>query len=245
MDLVSKNYTMSSREIATMTCKPHADVLKAIRKMEESWLTITKGKFSLSEYTDVTGRKLPEYILTKTECLYIATKFNDEARAKLIIRWEELEKQSTKPTLDTISKKDLAMMLLESEQEKEVLLLENQRMKPRDEYIKKVFSSDGLLTMSEAAKSLGLDIGRNILYNVLRDRGILFKNSKEPKQDYVNRGYFALKQTTIQLKKGDTTITKVEPQTMVTQKGLAYIAKILGIVEVKENSNDNQTSNKR
>lgn len=31
------------------------------------------------------------FSLSKTECLYIATKFNDEARAKLILRWEELE----------------------------------------------------------------------------------------------------------------------------------------------------------
>ncbi|MGS4345136.1 Rha family transcriptional regulator [Myroides odoratus] len=233
MNQIEINHTMSSREIATMTEKQHPHVMEAIRKMETSWLKIGQSNFRLANYTDSQGKPRPEYILTKTECLYIATKFNDEARAKLIIRWEELEKQSAKPSLESITKKDLAMMLLESEQEKEQLLLENKRMKPRDEYINKVFSSDGLLTMSEAAKSLGLDIGRNLLYNVLRDRGILFKSSKEPKQDYVNRGYFALKQTTIQIKKGDTTITKVEPQTMVTQKGLAYIAKILGIVEVK------------
>ena len=36
-------------------------------------------------------REFPCYVLTKTECLYIATKFNDEARAKLVLRWEELE----------------------------------------------------------------------------------------------------------------------------------------------------------
>jgi hypothetical protein len=30
----------------------------------------------------------PFYNLTKTECLYIATKFIDEARAKLVLRWE-------------------------------------------------------------------------------------------------------------------------------------------------------------
>ena len=52
---------------------------------------ITQGKFSLSAYQDATGRTLPCYSLSKTECLYIATKFNDEARAKLVIRWEELE----------------------------------------------------------------------------------------------------------------------------------------------------------
>ena len=34
---------------------------------------------------------MPCYQLTRTETLYIATKFNDEARARLVLRWEELE----------------------------------------------------------------------------------------------------------------------------------------------------------
>ena len=38
-------------------------------------------------------REYPCYELTKTECLYIATKFNDEARAKLVLRWEQLERE--------------------------------------------------------------------------------------------------------------------------------------------------------
>lgn len=33
------------------------------------------------------------YQLNKTECLYVATKFNDEARAKLVIRWEGISAQ--------------------------------------------------------------------------------------------------------------------------------------------------------
>ncbi|MDD3431190.1 MAG: Rha family transcriptional regulator [Bacteroidales bacterium] len=40
------------------------------------------------------GEKRPMYELTETECLYVATKFNDEARARLILRWEELEQQA-------------------------------------------------------------------------------------------------------------------------------------------------------
>ena len=86
---------MTSLEIAELTNKPHNDVLKAIRKMEEAWEKVTEGKFSLSTYKDPTGRTLPCYQLTKTECLYIATKFNDEARAKLVLRWEELERSLT------------------------------------------------------------------------------------------------------------------------------------------------------
>ena len=71
---------MTSLEIAEITGKPHNDVLKAIRKMEQAWVKVTQGNFSLSTYKDSTGRTLPCYSLTKTECLYIATKFNDDIK---------------------------------------------------------------------------------------------------------------------------------------------------------------------
>jgi phage regulator Rha-like protein len=62
--------------------------------MEPAWIKVTERKFTLSEYTDPTGRKLPQYELNKLECLFISTKFNDITRARLIKRWEELEKKN-------------------------------------------------------------------------------------------------------------------------------------------------------
>ena len=63
--------------------------------MEPAWEKVTGLKFQLCEksYLLANGvtKKQPFYQLTKTECLYIATKFNDEARAKLVLRWQELE----------------------------------------------------------------------------------------------------------------------------------------------------------
>ena len=67
--------------------------MKAIRKMEPAWVKIAQGNFSLGSYRDPNNQLRPCYELTKTECLYIATKFNDEARAKLVLRWEQLERQ--------------------------------------------------------------------------------------------------------------------------------------------------------
>ena len=66
-DLINNVERMTSIEIAEVTGKPHNDVLKAIRKMEPAWEKV---------------------------CLYIATKFNDEARAKLVLRWEQLEREN-------------------------------------------------------------------------------------------------------------------------------------------------------
>lgn len=85
--------TMSSVEIAEMTGKLHHHVLRSIRAMESAWVKIGGTNFGFTSYTDQWNRQKPMYLLDYRECMYIATKFNDEARAKLILRWGELEKE--------------------------------------------------------------------------------------------------------------------------------------------------------
>lgn len=88
---------ITSLDIAQITGKPHNDVLKAIRKMEAAWEKVHQGKFSQMqiriELPNGGYRLVPAFSLTKAESLYVATKFNDEARAKLVKRWYELECQ--------------------------------------------------------------------------------------------------------------------------------------------------------
>ena len=89
--------TITSLEIAELTGKQHKNVMQAIRTMEPAWTKTCGLKFQLTSrtITQPNGgtREVPCYSLTKTECLYIATKFNDEARARLVLRWQELEIQ--------------------------------------------------------------------------------------------------------------------------------------------------------
>jgi hypothetical protein len=84
---IYKEQTMTSLEIAELTGKQHKDVMKAIRNMEPAWEKVCGRNFALTSRTIVQPnggtREVPCYSLTKTECLYIATKFNDEARARL------------------------------------------------------------------------------------------------------------------------------------------------------------------
>lgn len=88
-------HMMTSLEIAEVTGKRHTDLLRAIRRMEPAWEKVHGRKFALMFREVAIGngavRQEPCYQLTKTECLYIATKFKDEMRAKLVLRWEELE----------------------------------------------------------------------------------------------------------------------------------------------------------
>ena len=127
--------TMSSLEIAELTGKPHNDVMKAIRTMEPAWEKVHEGKFSLmfrkTEIGNGATREDPYYELTKTECLYVATKFNDEARAKLVIRWEELEKKSRDGMIalpNFTDPAEAAMAWAKEYREKKVLAIENKKL---------------------------------------------------------------------------------------------------------------------
>lgn len=96
-EVIERKETMTSLEVASVCGKPHSDILKAIRKMEPAWEKVAQGKFSLGSYKDANGQDRPCYNLTKRETLFVATKFKDEERARLILRWEELEMERQKP----------------------------------------------------------------------------------------------------------------------------------------------------
>ena len=83
--------TMSSLEIAKIIGKEHKNVMQSIRNMEPAWEKVSGLKFQLTTYQDAQGKPRPCYELTYRETLFVATKFKDEERATLILRWEQLE----------------------------------------------------------------------------------------------------------------------------------------------------------
>ena len=149
LNKITDQQTMTSLDIAEITGRNHRDVMRSIRNMEPAWIEVTERNFALSEYKDKSNRSVPMYILTKTECLFVATKFNDEARAKLVLRWEQLEKEklmqqpvpqseTPSPLYETVSnlpadpsqltRKQLLLMALEAEEESERLREEKQQL---------------------------------------------------------------------------------------------------------------------
>lgn len=76
--------TMSSREIADLCEKRHADVMRDIRQMLGQ---ITERSFAPSDfeatYTDPTGRKLPEYRLPKDLTVTLITGCRADLRYKV------------------------------------------------------------------------------------------------------------------------------------------------------------------
>lgn len=100
------------------------------------------------------------------------------------------------------------------------LLLEQ---KPKVEFANAVLGSQDSIDMGSVAKVLNKNIGRNRLFQLLRDKKVLQQNNI-PYQAMIDRGYFR----TIEQKytKPDGSI-HISIKTMVYQKGVAYINKIM------------------
>ena len=137
---------MTSLEIAQVTGKMHKDVMKAIRNMEPAWLKVNGRNFALVDYKDSKGELRPCYFLSKTECLYIATKFNDEARAKLVIRWHQLERQR-------VAQKCVRKLLVTDED----VMNEAQRIIGRA-IVSFNKHADGCITASDIAEAIGMEV---------------------------------------------------------------------------------------
>lgn len=71
----------TSRLVAEKFEKDHSKVLRAIRELGCS-VEFTEANFGLSEYTDSTGRKLPEYIITRDGFSFLVMGFTGPQAAK-------------------------------------------------------------------------------------------------------------------------------------------------------------------
>lgn len=173
MNEIIKKETMTSLEIAEVTGMRHADVMRSIRNMEDAWTKVSQRNFALSSYKQAQPnggyKDVPCYILNKTECLYVATKFNDEARAKLVLRWEELEtKEASTIKVPTTFAEALRLAADQAEQieaqqkqleanSKEIVELSGTiaTMQPKVTYVDKILASKETVTTTQIAQDYG------------------------------------------------------------------------------------------
>ena len=228
---------MTSLEIAELTGKQHFHVMEAIRKMEPAWEKTCKSKFRLTsriiDQPNGGTREVPCYLLTKTECLYIATKFNDEARARLVLRWEELERERIFLGTDyTASIEDAAVCAKEissvSQREPcnpcqkilaaaDAIIGEGLRMVNAE--------AEDTLTATQVAKTFNMTV--NDFNAVVRDMGIQYRRFGRwnISDDLADRGLVSLRTHVSYSLKGEK---KVRTYMTWTMAGLHYLNSKLG-----------------
>ena len=105
----------------------------------------------------------------------------------------------------------------------EELKRQNEKLLPAANFAYQLCSSKDTIEIGECAKVLNKNIGRNHLFEFLRNSNVLQSNNI-PYQKYIDAGYFRVIESKYVTPNGET---KISLKTVVFQKGVAYINKLL------------------
>lgn len=120
---------------------------------------------------------------------YIATKADDTP--------EEIMARALIVAQDTIKRKEERLKQLEEENlhNQEVIGEKEEKIAKQEPYVsfaKAAFKAEGKVDIGQAAKILNLGFGRNTLFKKLKEAGVFFNDRNEPKQKYIDAGYFQM-----------------------------------------------------
>lgn len=230
--LINKNQlTMSSREIADLVESRHDKVKQSIERLAKRGVIDIPP---LGEYLDSLGRKATEYKLVKRDSYIVVAQLCPEFTARLVDRWQELEKQVNQFQLKLPTAKELALMVIQSEEEKERLLIENKTLGSQLEEIKPTVEAfdriatkaEGSMCVTDTAKYLQVQPRK--FFQELNAIGWIYKRSGSRHwlgyQDKVKQGLLEHKITTVSRSDGSE---KIVEQVLITPKGLTKLSKLL------------------
>jgi len=213
--------TMSSREIADLCEKNHADVLRDIRVMLEQ-LEEVASKFA-GNYIAANGKQNPCFNLPKDLTLTLVAGYNVVLRKRIIDRWLELE--SRRPA--SLSGPQLmAAALIEADATMRAQAAKIEAMAADVEAHERLIRADGSLNITETAKNL--QMRPKDLFDWLSHNGWIYRRTGSTNwlgfQSKCNQGLLEHKITTVTRADGSEKITE---QVRVTAKGLSVLAKLI------------------
>ncbi|WP_375674025.1 Rha family transcriptional regulator [Bartonella sp. CL32QHWL-2] len=218
--------TMSSREIAELCGKQHAHIMRDIRQMlGELYPEGGQSKFG-STYLDKQGKPQNCYNLPKRECLILVSGYSMTLRARIIDRWQELEKQAVIPQIDYSSPQVMLGVLtyLKNENEQKDNIIAN--LKPKAMALESLQRHNGLFGLTEAAKILEMQPKQFILF--LQKKGWVYRRAVGgnllPYQDKIQKKLMDCPTITLQTASG---IEKVIPCAKITAKGIGVLSQEL------------------
>lgn len=138
---------------------------------------------------------------------------------------EDREEEFIQNYFPSFSNEVKTAMVLDLRKQNQEMKLKLEEAKPMIAFAETVAASSDTIDMSEMAKLIckeGIKIGRNRLFDFLRDNNIL-RHNNEPYQKYVDNGWFNVEEITKNTPYGDKLFVK----TMVTGKGQIKIVELV------------------
>lgn len=234
---------VSSRDVAEGLGKRHDNIMRDLDRIVESDSSNLSSEIIASTYTNSRGKEYREYLLTKdgfTLYMFNVQGYN-EFKMAYINKFNEMEKalQEVKPEL---SEKDQLRLKLFSNDPVEVAaahktlveletrpLIETiEEQKPLVDFASRVGDAGDAITIGAFAKSLreekGVKIGRNILFQRLREFKVLDKKNL-PYQKFLDKGWFKVIEKTMKVDNDED--FRLYVQTLITGKGQVKVYDLL------------------
>lgn len=238
----SPTLTMSSREIAELTGKNHADVLRDIRNMLD---VLKKDASSFAGiYQDAYGRDKPCFNLDRDLTMTLVSGYDIELRYRVVTRLAELEaKLIQAPTIalpDFTNPAAAARAWADAIEQKQAIEVQAQQVTqqlalvaPKAEALDRIANSDGSLCLTDAAKTL--QVQPRQFTQILQTKHWIYRRPMGSGwlayQDRIQSGHLEHKVTTGEKSDGhEWTNTQVR----VTAKGLTRLAQVLAEVAQTE-----------
>lgn len=194
-----KEQTMTSLQVAEITGKQHAHIMRDIRNLLEQG--VNASNFGLVEYKDSKGEARPCYELTKKGCLILASGYNALLREKIINRCIELETAVKLNVPQTYSQALLlaAKQAEQIEEQQRLLIAQSaviteqteaiSQMQPKVDYCDIILKSPSTVLVKQIAQDYGMTA--NKLNKTLADMKIQYKRGKQwiLYGKYVSKGY--------------------------------------------------------
>jgi len=223
---VNGELLVSSEVIAENIEYEHKHILELIRKNLKDFQEFGTLPF---ETRKSKGRDTQIALLNENQSTLLITYLRNSELVKRfkinLVKAFSIMKQKLQTSKFDIPQTYSQALLLASKQAQQLqeqnIQLEEQ--KPKVEFYDSVTQSKDTIDIGMVAKVLNKNIGRNQLFKMLRDKGVLMLNNM-PKDEYIKRGYFKVSESKYTLNDGSI---KIGLKTVVFQKGLDYINKVL------------------
>lgn len=182
---MQESATMSSREMAQLCDTAHDAVLKSVR------LLIEKGVVSANETQYIhpqNKQSYPEYLLNFRDSMILVSGYSVELRAKIIDRWQQLERQVAQPV--QISYAESLRLLADNIEARERAEQQLAITAPKAEVFDTIANAEGTFNLTDAAKILGVQPKKRFIPWLLENKWIFRKGEGiHPYQDKVAKGW--------------------------------------------------------
>lgn len=234
--LVSPELKTTSRIIAERFDKEHYAVLRAIRDLIDKnpeWGAVNFASFKIN---DLTGESTSHYEMTRDGYAMLVMGFTGKKAMEWKIKFleafnameQQVRSQSQTATIDLNDPAQLVPLLSNYAQRTQVAEAKVLELSPKAEAFDRLDTAEGNLTVRPAAKVLGIPEGKLIRWLEV-NRWAFRQNGKGPLQAYIekkNAGYLDHKLG--RYVDGSTGEDKVSITLVITPKGIARLAKLIG-----------------